>query len=86
MTTTITAAQLVEHDLLVEAIEDVVQSERYVDPVFEAYGDYDAFGPYATYEPEPYPFRPRGGVGHPGPGCSPPAVLRRGRPHGGSKP
>jgi hypothetical protein len=24
--------------------------------VFEAYGDYDAFGPYATYEPESYPF------------------------------
>ncbi len=56
MTTTITTARLVERELVAEGIEDVALSEQYIDPVFEAYGDYDSFGPYATYEPELYPF------------------------------
>jgi hypothetical protein len=55
MTGTITTARI-EVARLVAPIEIVVPVERYRDPVFEAYGDYDAFGPYATYEPELCPF------------------------------
>jgi hypothetical protein len=56
MTETIITARI-EVTRLVQPVEVVVvPAERYSDPVFEAYGDYDAFGPYATYEPELYPF------------------------------
>ena len=53
---TTATAQLVEHDRPFQQTEVLASEKDYRDPVFEAYGDYYAFGPYSTYEPEYYPF------------------------------